>query len=107
MAAGAPPAGGGEDAAHSGGAEEAAREHDGADDRDGAEAEHDFRQVLQGPAGDFRGRGTVYVKLAYSGCKTCWIISHILYNARCVLERHKNPKESIELGGYFLTFYKA
>ena len=49
---GAPSPGRGEEQGGEGGAEEAAGEHDAADDRHGAEAEHHLRQLLQGLAGE-------------------------------------------------------
>ena len=48
--AGAPPPGWGEEPRGEGGAEEEEGEHDAADDRHGAEAEHHLRQLLQGSA---------------------------------------------------------
>ena len=49
---GASPPRGGEEQGGEGGAEEEEGEHDAADDRHGAEAEHHLRQLLQGPAGE-------------------------------------------------------
>ena len=47
---GAPPPGWGEEPRGEGGAEEEEGEHDAADDRHGAEAQHHLRQLLQGSA---------------------------------------------------------
>ena len=60
---GTAPPGGGEEQGGEGGAEEAEGEHDAADDRHGAEAEHHLRQLLQGLAREPVQQQQVHVNL--------------------------------------------
>ena len=60
---GAPSPSRGEEQGGEGGAEEAEGEHDAADDRHGAEAEHHLSQLLQGPARESLQQQQVHVNL--------------------------------------------